>query len=611
MLLDHDASLDRLYTESLPTLEAAYEISRQGDSITKAASSLIRAPDRWTRDAYVNRIKDQFNWIDTQLGILSKQGYSEDSLKNIKQHKLAMERSFSDLNKGIEQGEDMDPLLLKHRYHADLLMIATATLTNNVKKQIDELVTENSAHIKNEVWLLTFFSIGASIFALLVALYLDTHVGRRVVTIHRAMRSVVNGDKGVEIPHGGNDEISDMGGALSTFIERLEEREESLREQVEKAEKANKDKSVFLAAASHDLRQPLQAINLFLFALKNNEGSESSREIIGLVEQSASSLGHILSRLLDLSRLEAGVVNIKKTTFSVNAMFDHLIDEFGPSARAKKLSLIFVPCLLEVNTDLVLLENILRNLIANAIKNTDSGKILVGCRRKGADELEMQVWDTGKGIAKDQQEKIFNEFYQLGVNPGNAQQGLGLGLSIVQKIAVRLNHKVDISSEPERGSMFSITVPVERRSSVRADDQEKTNKQITPENLSIIVIDDEEAVRNSLSVMLSASNNRVVSAPCVDCLDNVTMRQFPEEKPDIIIADYRLADDKTGVEAISGLREFYGTDIPAIVLTGDTAPERLREISLSGHSLLHKPIQGDELLLQIQDVLSSALAVGR
>jgi len=223
LLLDHDAALDRLHTKNLPSLEAAYEISRQGNSITKAASSLIRAPDRWTRDAYVNRIIDQFNWIDTQLGVLSKQGYREDSLKNIKQYRLAMERSFRDLNKGIEQGEDIDPLLLKHRHHADLLMIATASLSNTVKKQIDGLVTNDSVQIKKEVWLLTFFSIGASIFALFVVLYLDINVGRRVVTILRAMRSVANGDKGAEILHGGNDEISDMGSALSTFVDMLEE----------------------------------------------------------------------------------------------------------------------------------------------------------------------------------------------------------------------------------------------------------------------------------------------------------------------------------------------------------------------------------------------------
>lgn len=372
-----------------------------------------------------------------------------------------------------------------------------------------------------------------------------------------------------------------------------------------RAEKASKDKSTFLAAASHDMRQPLQAMHLFLYALKKNEDSSSNLEIIAHLEQTAACLGDLLDRLLDLSRLESGVVKIEKQKCSIRSMFGHLVEEYGPTAADKGLRLDFVSCALDVFSDPILLEDILRNLIANAIKNTERGRVLIGCRRKGADELQIQVWDTGKGISEDQQLKIFDEFYQLGVNSNNAQKGLGLGLSIVQKVAALLNHKVGVSSEPGRGTVFSITVPLVRSASVVRYDQAIHERRRKAENLSIIVIDDDEEVRKSLSVMLGVSNNRVASAPRIDCQDGAKMLGFPLEGPDIIIADYRLENGMTGVQAIASLRRFYEKDVPAILLTGDTAPDRLQEIAKSGYALLHKPVGGDELLMQIQEVLSA------
>lgn len=372
-----------------------------------------------------------------------------------------------------------------------------------------------------------------------------------------------------------------------------------------RAEKANVDKSAFLAAASHDMRQPLQAINLFLYALKSNETSVENQDIINMIEKSTSSLGYLLDSLLDLSRLESGVVKIQKKQFSVSTLFGHIADEYLQSASEKGLDLSFEPCSLSIHSDPVLLENILRNLIANAIKYTPSGKVLIGCRRKGPSKLQIQVWDTGNGIADEQQSKIFNEFYQIGVNPGNAVKGLGLGLSIVQKVATLLNHDLGVSSKIGLGSMFSVTVPL--AATILSDQSTKASQQAenTLKDLSIIVIDDEEAVRKSLTVMLSTANNRVASAPFVDCRDNVQMLTFPRAVPDIVIADYRLASNKTGVEAIADLKEFYGSDMPAILLTGDTAPERLKEISQSGYTLLHKPVNGKELLEKIHAVLDT------
>ena len=370
------------------------------------------------------------------------------------------------------------------------------------------------------------------------------------------------------------------------------------------AVKANSEKSAFLAAASHDMRQPLQAMNLYLYALKNDKTSPGNRELVGLVEQSAASLGKLLDRLLDLSRLEAGVINTEKQAFSVRTMFRNLFDEFDHIATEKGLKLAFAPCSAHVYSDQVLLEGVLRNLISNAIRYTDSGRVLIGCRRKSADQLQFQVWDTGDGIAKEQQGKIFDEFYQIGANVEQSEKGLGLGLSIVRKIAVLLNHELGVSSVLGRGTMFFVSVPLYAGPRVHEYKHVKPAPLNTPENLSIIVIDDEEDVRNSLSIMLSTLNNRVVTTADVDCLNETEMQTFPEHAPDIIIADYRLGNDRTGVEAITDLCAFYEKDIPAILLTGDTAPRRLQEIAQSGYPLLHKPVSGDQLLSQIKDILN-------
>jgi hypothetical protein len=284
-------------------------------------------------------------------------------------------------------------------------------------------------------------------------------------------------------------------------------------------------------------------------------------------------------------------------------MFDHLVNEFAPVAAQKGLRVSVVPCSQNIWSDRVLVENILRNLIANALKYTKSGRVLVGCRRHGKDKIEIQILDTGNGISQDEQSKIFDEFYQVGVTPGTAKSGIGLGLSIVKRISKVLDLDLRLVSEVGRGSLFSITVPLARSSDVLDLDHGIEAPLSITANRSIVVIDDDEEVCNSLSVMLASANNQVVSALSVDRLDEQALLKFPQIKPDIIIADYRLADDKTGVEAIACLCEVYKASIPAIILTGDTAAGRLNEIAKSGYSILHKPVNGDELLLRIEDVL--------
>jgi len=610
LLLEHAKRLERLHQESLPALVAAYEISRQGESITNAASSLMRTSNKWNRGAFVNRISDQFDFIERELMVISKLGYGKGDVKRIRQHKEDLQQSFAKLTHFFKHNDGMalntvriNQLLLQNTHYADLMSILVANLTKNVSAEIDGLILNTRSDIRQAIWLLSLYSVGAIFFALLVVFYLDNNVSRRVVAIQRAMRAVANGDQSQKIPQGGHDEISDMGASLGIFVEKIEGREERLQELVIEAKDASKDKSVFLAAASHDMRQPLQAMSLFFYTLRNNEVSEENRKIIDRLEHCADSLGYILNKLLDISRLEAGVFEVKLTTVSLQSMLESLMYEFAPVVAKRGLSLDIVPCSQNVHSDPVLLENILRNLIANAIKYTDHGRVLVGCRRHGDDHVEIQICDTGRGIEDKQQSKIFEEFYQIGLKTGTSQKGIGLGLSIVKKLADLMNLELNLSSKLGQGSMFSITVPLADPLIVSQDNQSVENKTATFEHLSIIVIDDEEPVRKSLSLMLTSAGHHVVSAPDVAHQDAVVMRRFPQQCPDIIIADYRLENEITGVQAIARLCDYYKTDIPALLLTGDTATHRLTEISKSGYALLHKPVGGEDLLLRIDEVL--------
>lgn len=608
--LEHAHRLERLHQESLPALVAAYEISRQGESITNAASSLMRTSNKWNRGAFVNRINDQFNFIERELEIISKLGYGKGDVKRIRQHKEDLQKSFAKLTHFFKHNDililnaaKINQLLLQNTHYADLMSISVANLTKNVSAEIDGLILNTRSDIRQAIWLLSLYSLGAIVFAIMVVFYLDSNISRRVVAIQRAMRAVAKGDQNRKIPHGGHDEISDMGASLGIFVENIEGREERLQELVTEAKSASKDKSVFLAAASHDMRQPLQAMSLFFYTLRNNEVSEENRELIDRLEHCADSLGYILNKLLDISRLEAGVFEVKLTTVSIQSMFESLMYEFAPVVAKRGLSLKIVSCTQNVHSDPVLLENILRNLIANAIKYTDHGRVLIGCRREGEDHIQIQICDTGRGIEKQQQSKIFEEFYQVGIKTGTSQKGIGLGLSIVKKLADLMNLELHLSSKLGQGSMFSITVPLADPLTIIQHDQSVEDKTSHSKNLSIIVIDDEEPVRKSLSLMLTAAGHHVVSAPDVAHQDAVVMSRFPRQCPDIIIADYRLENETTGVQAIARLCDYYKVKIPAVLLTGDTATHRLTEISKSGYALLHKPVGGEDLLLRIDEVL--------
>ena len=378
-----------------------------------------------------------------------------------------------------------------------------------------------------------------------------------------------------------------------------------LTEEKRLAEKANSAKTRFLASASHDMRQPLHAIGLFLGVLMDRVKARRERLLIRKIENSVAALTGLLDSLLNISRLDAGVVKVNPEPFALQSLFDSLHDELAATAREKGLELRFVATRAWVHTDYHLLESVLRNLIANAIEYTQSGRVLVGCRHRRAG-LELSVIDTGPGIPPQLQEGIFEEFYQINNPERDRSKGLGLGLSIVRRVARLLGTEVELSSVEGRGSNFHLLLPRLLEPETSGPEREAVPRLADFAGVRVLVIDDEVVVIDSLRELMVGWGCEVIGAGSGDAA-LARLREEPRP-PDLILADYRLPEHETGLQAIERVQALPGyADIPAIVITGDTAPDRIREAAASGYRLLHKPVKP----LLLQQAMGEVLAEGR
>jgi CheY-like chemotaxis protein/anti-sigma regulatory factor (Ser/Thr protein kinase) len=313
--------------------------------------------------------------------------------------------------------------------------------------------------------------------------------------------------------------------------------------------------------------------------------------VVSRMRMTLRGMGNLLNSLLDTSRLEAGAVPVELVTLRVQDLFDRLNNEFQGAARAKGLELRLRSTTLTVTSDSTLLGRMLSNLMANAVKYTSRGCILVGCRRRGR-LVEIQVHDTGIGIAAEHQQAVFEEFVQLDNTARNREQGLGLGLSIVSRAAQLLNHPLRLRSMPGRGSMFSVAVPRAQGGVPR--DITVPTRASAQQTGTVIVVDDDASAREALEDLLSAHGYDVIA---------VTSIQQARERLEgrsitalMIVADYRLGENVTGVEAIRAIQPLLARPAPAIIVTGDTSPDRIREARASGYPLLHKPLEASTLL---------------
>jgi two-component system, sensor histidine kinase len=377
------------------------------------------------------------------------------------------------------------------------------------------------------------------------------------------------------------------------LIGELREQTTAAQSARQAAEEANIAKSRFLAAASHDLRQPLHALGFFVDALREHTSAEERTQIVGNIRRSVDTMEELFNALLDVSRLDAGIVEPHVVTVPLAPLLERVRFEFEPFARQKGLSLTAMNTRTLVRSDPALLERVIRNLVTNAVRYTDRGGIVIGCRpRSGA--IRIEVWDSGRGIPPEKHHEIFQEFYQLENPERDRRKGLGLGLAIVERLTRLLDHRVELLSTVGKGSMFCVTVP-RGRPEDRALDQPLEPIALDGDvaDALILLIDDEIDVRDGMQSLLSRWRCNVVAASSsAEILEKVSGL---ERLPDLIVADYRLRGEETGIQVVERLREEFNAEIPALIVTGDTGPDRLREVQASGLHILHKPLNPSRL----------------
>jgi signal transduction histidine kinase/ActR/RegA family two-component response regulator len=437
--------------------------------------------------------------------------------------------------------------------------------------------------------------LAALALAALSGLYLARRMTIPIRTLHDGAGRIGRGDLDQRISIKTGDELEALGEQFNRMAAQLQDSYASLERKVEERtrqlELANSAKSRFLAAASHDLRQPLHALGLFVAQLRTATTAAERQRVVERIDTAVAMMNELFKALLDISRLDAGALTADITEFPMARLLDRLQTTFAGTAREAGLGFRVVPTDAWVRSDFVLLEQILLNLTSNAVRYVARGGVLIGCRKRGRD-LRIEIWDTGPGIPDDQRQKIFSEFYR-GNDPEHDRRGLGgglgLGLAIVDRLCRLLDHPIELSSDVGRGSRFSVIVPIVAAAARAA---ELPAPAVSALNLAteklIVVIDDDALALEGMGGLLRSWGCRVVAArSAAEALVGLADTECP---PDLVISDFHLSDKRTGIEAIEQLRAGFGAPIPAFLVSGDISPALLQEAQHGGYHLLHKPV---------------------
>lgn len=366
-------------------------------------------------------------------------------------------------------------------------------------------------------------------------------------------------------------------------------------------EKQQSELTRFLAVASHDLRQPMHALNLYLGALTAFELPEQARPLLANVTQCAHIMDEMFLALLDLSRLDAEVVLPHIERFPIATLLSRLAVEFTPQANAKGIEMHIPPSAAWVETDAALVEQILRNLVANAVRYTEAGSIAIVCGSHG-DELRVAIHDTGIGISSHQQESVFEEFNQVGNAGRDRTKGLGLGLAIVRRLCRLLGVPITLLSAVGQGSTFSIDLPqVKGQRAAAAPDMTRAANCEPFHGKMVVVVDDEESIIDAMRVLIEQWGCLVVTAASGE--EAVAKLGGAGRLPDALICDWRLRQNESGFDVIRTLREEFNHVIPALLVTADTSPKHIQEMLASGLPVLYKPVNADALRVALDQIL--------
>lgn len=358
------------------------------------------------------------------------------------------------------------------------------------------------------------------------------------------------------------------------------------------AERANKANSAFLAAASHDLRQPVQALSLLNGALRRTVKDERALQMVENQDASLTAMTNLLNSLLDISRLDAGAVTPEFEEFRMQRLIDRLSAEFSRQAQHKGLVFESEACSAVVRSDPNLLAEVITNLVSNAIRYTDKGSVRLRCvEQEGGCRLE--VTDTGIGIADDQLENIFREFHQCKAK-GRSKEGFGLGLAIVRRLVDLLDHRIEVESDLGRGSRFTIVVPV---TGSQVASEETPENQVHPSGTAsglVVLIEDDVNVADAWGLLLEAEGYRVATA--ASAKEAGALIRHLDDQPVLLISDFHLLDKSTGVEAVQAIRDHYECNIPAFIVSGDTSKVVKDARLLANCTLMSKPVDTNRLL---------------
>ena len=399
-------------------------------------------------------------------------------------------------------------------------------------------------------------------------------------------------------------ELSEVNRRLRNEIDLRNRIERALRDAKAEAETANLSKTRFLAAASHDLLQPLNAARLFTSALGQGENLDGkTSRAIERIDSSLRAAEELLTALLDISKLDAGALEPHPAVFHVNDVLARLDIEFGAIAREHGLELTTAPCTLAVKSDRQFLRRILQNFLSNALRYTRTGKVLLGCRRRG-DRLSIQVWDTGPGIADEHLDEIFEEFRRLQPRDERGAKGMGLGLAIVQRMARALGHEVLVRSRPGHGSMFAVEVPIAATAPVALHAPARPRIAASLDRAVVLCVDNESSILEGMTQLLGGWTCHVLTAEDTDSA--LATLEVGGRAPDLVLADYHLDGDDTGLRTLEAVRARWG-DVPGAIITADYGEEVRERVRASGVLILRKPIKPAAL----RAIMSQLLARGR
>jgi len=465
----------------------------------------------------------------------------------------------------------------------------------------DSLRAEEARLLRNAILM-----VAAVLFAsVALALRMSRGISGPILRIASTVASFGQGNLSSRVPVEGGKSLRTLAEGVNDMADKLSATREDLERQIaaatrelmqkkEEAERGNQAKTRFLAAASHDLRQPMHALGLFVAELGQKQHAPDTRRLVERIAVSAETMENLLDSLLDISRLDAGVLDRQIKPFPVQPLFERIDVDYRREAELHGQRLRLRPTSLWVESDPLLLERILHNLISNALRYAPGGTVMLACRRRGS-TVRIEVRDNGPGISPDAQEAIFQEFVQLDNPERNRAKGLGLGLAIVRRLTDLLSHRLELRSTPGHGALFALELPLATASEIPEGAPPPPPHSL--HGLRVLLVDDDELALASTTGLLESWGCTVTATDTPDTLLSTLAKRAP---PDMIVCDYRVGSALNGLAVIQALRQHFGRQVPAIILSGDTSATTTGDAQRAGIPLLHKPVRPARLRALLQ-----------